>query len=272
MIGTLIFSSCIGLVYSNLSRFRHKDCASELDPRSNSNTDETLESGVDGESTKSRANICYQITYNCYFLFLIFSLTIVWLTFKVLKADMGFRCTSSPCFSTFISFIMASIRFFAFFILLLYYILPYVFMHCMYTYIVMYYWIKRTISGENASKNIQNITSQIILWDSLLHFQTVIFWTISIVVYTSLPFLAIYGCIVLKRKADFRKGWSKRLDFAVLKLVRIFMGTSRLMVVKHERFAELLYSKTSNDENSVTMKALMDRDFLDEDYSDRSSV
>ena len=46
-------------------------------------------------------------------------------------------------------------------------------------------------------------------------------------------------CVVLKRKADFRKGWSKRLDFAVLRLVRVFLGTSRLMVVHFERFAEL---------------------------------
>ena len=55
------------------------------------------------------------IYFQNYYLFvLILNLTIVWLVFKIFKADMGFRCKSVPCFSWLVSAIMVIIRFTAF--------------------------------------------------------------------------------------------------------------------------------------------------------------
>lgn len=178
----------------------------------------------------------------------IYKLCIVWLTFKVLKADMGFRCKSSPLFSSIVSGIMAFIRFFAFFYGFLYSILPFLYYHCVYTYVVVIHQVKKMIFGSHTQtkEHIEQVTNILFDWDTFIHFQTAILWIISIIFWTSLPFIGIYGCIIYNRKADFRKGWSRRLDLAFLKLMRTFLGTSRLMVVSHERHQELVNEQDQN--------------------------
>ena len=111
------------------------------------------------------------------------------------------------------------------------------------------------------------MTTQLFIWDNFVHFQCAILWIFSIVIYTSLPIALIYGIVVMKRKSDFRKGWARRLEFAQLKLMRVFLGTSRLMVVHFERFDEL--PNNQGTEGQAGQVSFENRDFLGEDYSSR---
>ena len=111
----------------------------------------------------------------------------------------------------------------------------------------------------------------------------------SFLVYTALIILLLYAVIVCKRKSDLRQGWAKRFDKAMLKLTRMFLGTSRLMVVHYESHDEMcmvLIDQIKKEEKKRQLEmqkefvieqygimpnisSIDQRDFLSENYSKR---
>ena len=92
----------------------------------------------------------------------------------------------------------------------------------------------------NKREKIKEVSKSYFFGKNFIHAQCFILWIVSIFFYTIIPVLGIYSIVVLKRKSDMRKGWARRFEFAILKLMRLFLGTSRLMVIHFERHDELV--------------------------------
>jgi hypothetical protein len=82
--------------------------------------------------------------------------TMTWLVYKVLKQDMGVRCSCSPRLTTILSLAMTGIRFFALCYGFFYNVFPRIFLHFVYTYIVVWKHI-RVWFGLNASANVKMV-------------------------------------------------------------------------------------------------------------------
>ena len=141
VIASIIYGITTKLLDINRVHFYKMNCSLKLDPHyshGHSKTEEFKDNAFDG-------TICYQTAYNQYVLQLIWDLNILWVVFKVLKADMGFRCTCSPKFTKFIQILMAIIRIGTFFYEGVYYALPQIVYHCIYTYIVVWQHVSKLI-------------------------------------------------------------------------------------------------------------------------------
>ena len=147
----------------NIEKFISEGCAKDLNP-------EVKDDSNENKDDINQATICYQTIYNYYVLSLIFDINIIWHIFKVLKADMGFRCTCSPFFTTFLQMIMAIVRIFVFFVGVVYYVLPYVLMHCIYSYIVIWKHLKKLITADNKAKQITDVSNKLKLTETFIGF------------------------------------------------------------------------------------------------------
>ena len=168
-------------------------------------------------------------------LVIIFDLTSVWLVFKILKADMGFRCNSVPCCSRLVSASMALIRFFAFLFGVFIFIFG-VIGNCYMTFRAMI----RVNNHEHDHRKF-NL--------AILYF--------SFMGYSALIILLLYTIIVCKRKSDLRQGWAKRFDKVMLTLTRMFLGTSRLMVVhfeSHDEMCQILIDQTKKENERIKQR------------------
>ena len=162
----------------------------------------------------------------------------IWLLLKLLKSDMGFRCTSSPGFTKIVSGLMTLVRFIAFWSFI-FDICPLLGKHFVYTYLIFIKHILLLFKSDQLAETKEVSKTVVDSMKSWIQFQTLFLWLFSIIVFTPLPFLLIYGCCAMRRKADLRQGWRERFDIAILKLMRVLQGSSRMMIVRLENHREM---------------------------------
>jgi len=175
-----------------------------------------------------------QAAFNGNALKLIRDTTIIVTAVKVLKYDMGMRCTCSPLCSGFLSFQFVLIRLatIGYFIFNLFGRFVWLSTH---TYTILYNNFGRTIRSTLAKgpKKLDTTGNQgvaALCW--LLWLASFVFFTAAIV-----AFLA--ATCILWRRVEQRRGWGRRFDLLIQKIMRLFLGSSRMMVAHHEYFGSV---------------------------------
>ena len=149
LIATLILYTCEFLANAATNNFLNNCLYNE------SGGETTSESGSGDEGTSDGSgsrHSCYLNDFwknwmNLFWFVNIMYMTLVWLIFKILKADMGFRCTSVPCCSHLVSGLMTLLRFLAFFFGVLVFIFGFL-IHFVWTF-VLAWW---SLMGDHADE------------------------------------------------------------------------------------------------------------------------
>lgn len=147
---------------------------------------------------------------------------------------MGLRCTCSPACSGLLSFQFVLIRLatFGYFIFNL---SGRFFWLSTHTYTILYNNFGRTMKSplKTLEKKLDKTGNRGVAglcW--LLWLASFVFFTAAIV-----AFLA--AAWILCKRVEQRRGWGQRFDLLIQKIMRLFLGSSRMMVAHHEYFGSV---------------------------------